>query len=69
MFSDQGKTYGRVCRYWGVDPAGGFGDDVMAHAVRTGLLIALADEPEGEPEPAVQGKIVTDLEELMRAYE
>jgi hypothetical protein len=78
VFSSAGVTYGKVCQAWGVDPAAPFRDDVIAHNVRVGLLVAMAEalpepEPEAEPETLpdigpTQGKIVTDLEERMRAY-
>lgn len=56
-----------------------FADDVLAYNARVGFLAALADAPETaqdgpgatqEPSPAPStSRIVTDLEERMRAYE
>ena len=52
--SEDGKLYGRVCQRWGVDPAAGITDDVMAYNLRTALLMREAmdaDEPKAELTP------------------
>ena len=39
--SEAGKTYGRVCEMWGVDPAVGFEDDVLAANLRLALVVTM----------------------------
>jgi hypothetical protein len=42
--SDAGKTFARVERHWGRDPAAFVGDDVLAHNLRAAFLITLLPE-------------------------
>ena len=47
--SAAGKTYGRVCEMWGVDPAASIEevDDVLAANLRLALVVTMNDaEPE-----------------------
>jgi len=59
--SDEGKTYGRVCKDWGVDPGAVFDDDVLAYNLRLGLSVSLHmdDVPDDE----------ADRLELVAAYD
>ena len=47
--SDAGKTYGRVCEMWGVDPAASLEevDDVLAANLRIALAFSM-NKPEPE---------------------
>ena len=45
--SDAGRMYGIACERWMVDPGAAFGDDVLGHQVRMGLVLNRVD-PEGE---------------------
>ena len=59
--SEDGKLYGRVCQRWGVDPAAGLTDDVMAYNLRTALLMREAmDVPDPEPKHTPGGGIHYD---------
>jgi hypothetical protein len=61
--SDEGAIYRSVCEHWGIDPAAGLEDDVMAFNLRAALLIT---KPKPiEPEESVEGKVTTDLERVM----
>jgi hypothetical protein len=47
--SDAGKTYGRVCEMWGVDPAASLeeSDEVLAANLRLALAVSMnKSEPE-----------------------
>jgi len=43
-----GKLYHRTCERYGVDPAAGFADDVLAHNFR--VILALNDRDEEREE-------------------
>ena len=50
--SGAGKTYGRVCEMWGIDPAAPLEevDDVLAANLRLALAVSMNDsEPETDP--------------------
>jgi hypothetical protein len=47
-----GKLYRDVCERFGVDPAAGLDDDVLAYQFRVALAVAHQEEPAaGEPDP------------------
>ena len=53
--SDSGKSFARVERYWGRDPAAALEDDVLAHNLRVALLMTLSeDEPVADPGEAAR---------------
>ena len=69
VFSPQGRAFAKVHQAWGTDPATGIADDFVAYNVRAGLLVSLSQNREPDPEePQTNGRIVTDLEERMKAY-
>lgn len=47
--SDAGKVYGRTCQRFGVDPAAGLDDDVMAYNLRVALLVSDVEPDDDEP--------------------
>ncbi len=49
--SDQGKLYGRVCERWGIDPAAGMTDDVLAYNLRAALAVGELPDPEPQVTP------------------
>jgi len=53
--SDHGKLYGRVCERYGIDPAAGITDDVLAYNLRAGLALAGLEVPEPEPAKGYDG--------------
>jgi hypothetical protein len=58
--SDAGKTYGRVCEMWGVDPAASLEevDDVLAANLRLALAFSMNEtEPEDMVEKARQAGV------------
>lgn len=53
--SEGGKLYGRVCQRWGIDPAAGMDDDVLAYNLRTALILRdVADEAEEAATPVLR---------------
>lgn len=67
VLSPQGEAYRRVCAFYGIDPGAPIEDDVLAHDLRTALMIAM---PKPEPE-AVDDRagIVTDLDKVIARME
>lgn len=47
--SDRGRFYSAVCDKYGIDPAAGMRDDVVAFNLRAGLLLAGLREDEERP--------------------
>jgi hypothetical protein len=49
-FADRpiGKTYGVVCSQWGIDPAAGIDDDVLAFNLRAALTLRMNEKPPDE---------------------
>lgn len=54
--SDSGKTYGRVCEMWGVDPAASLEevDDVLAANLRLALAVSMNETPTNKPDPVAK---------------
>lgn len=53
--SEAGKTFARIERQYGRDPAAALEDDVLAHNLRAAFLITLAEEkPEDEHATSVE---------------
>jgi len=48
--SAAGKSYGRVCEFWGIDPAASLEqvDDVLAANLRTALVVTMHEDSEPE---------------------
>lgn len=51
--SDIGKSYGRICQFWNVDPAASLEevDDVLAANLRAALVVTMHEDSEPEVDP------------------
>ena len=60
--SDSGKSFARVERYWGRDPAASLEDvdDVLAHNLRVALMITLAEDEVPEEDPVEHARRAGD---------
>ena len=54
--SDGGRFYSLVCERYGIDPATGLADDVVAHNLRAGLALASMRATEDDVEPGFEEK-------------
>ena len=56
--SEAGKTYGRVCEIWGVDPAASLEeiDDVLAANLRLALVVTMNESTEPEVDPITKAR-------------
>lgn len=57
--SPAGQLYARTCKWWGTDPAAGFGDDVLAYNLRAALMLGTV----------MDSKPVNDAEAAAKAFE
>lgn len=69
VLSQEGGIYRTICEAYGLDPGApllGL-DDVLAQDIRTAFLLTRPQEAVREPPTDGSARVVTDLEERMRA--